>query len=50
MIQTEQIRGELPGLKDMLREAEESLRPEQLKEERAALDEKINVPDFWNDP
>ena len=50
MIQTEEIRGELPGLKDMLREAEESLRPEQLKEELAALDEKINVPDFWNDP
>ena len=49
MIQTDAIRTELPALKKMLQEAEESLRPEELKQRLAGLDEQINVPDFWND-
>ena len=50
MIQIEQIAGELPALKNMYSEAEESLDPEKLKKSLAELDEKINVPGFWDDP
>jgi len=50
MIQTDQIRTELPELKKLLKGAEESLRPEELKQRLAQLDEQVNVPDFWGDP
>ena len=50
MIQTDQLRTELPELRRLLQGAVESLRPEELKQRQAELDEKINVPDFWNDP
>ena len=50
MIQTEQLNGELPALKKMYAEAEESLDPAKLKEDLAGLDEKVNVPGFWDDP
>lgn len=49
MIQTDQIRTELPELKRLLQGAEESLRPAELKQRLEELDQKINVPDFWND-
>ena len=50
MMQTDQIRTELPELKKLLKGAEESLRPEELKQRLAQLDEQVNVPDFWGDP
>ncbi len=50
MIQTEQIRGELPELKKMLKEADESLKPEELKEQLKTIDEKVGAPGFWDDP
>ncbi|MBQ6402247.1 MAG: peptide chain release factor 2 [Firmicutes bacterium] len=50
MIQTEQLRGELPALKKMLSEAEDALDTGRLQEDLAKIDEKVNAPDFWDDP
>ena len=49
MIQTDAIRTEMPELRKLLAEAEDSLKPEQMKQRLAQLDEQINVPDFWGD-
>ena len=49
MIQTDQIRTELPGLRKMLQDATDALKPEELEQKLAGLDEKISAPDFWND-
>lgn len=49
MIQTDQIRTELPGLRRLLKGAEDSLKPDEIRQRLAELDKKINVPDFWND-
>ncbi|MDO5491831.1 MAG: peptide chain release factor 2, partial [Bacillota bacterium] len=50
MIQTEQLRGELPALKKMLAEAEDALKPAELRAKMEQIDGKINVPGFWDDP
>ena len=50
MLQIEEIRAELPSLKSGLAEAEESLNPSRLEENLSKIDEKINVPGFWDDP
>ncbi|MBQ6496983.1 MAG: peptide chain release factor 2 [Firmicutes bacterium] len=49
MILIDELKGELPTLETMLHEAEESLKPDDLKAELAGLDEKTAAPDFWND-
>ncbi len=50
MIQTDQIRGELPALKNMLKEAEDALDPAGLRASLEEIDAKVNVPGFWDDP
>lgn len=49
MILIDELKGGLPALESMLHEAEESLKPDDLKAELAGLDEKTAAPDFWND-
>ncbi len=49
MILLDELNAEIPALESMLKEADESLKPEDLKTQLAKLDEKTAEPGFWND-
>lgn len=49
MIILDQIKGQLPALQTMLKEAGESLDPDRLEAELSKIEEQITVPNFWDD-
>ena len=49
MILLDQIKGQLPALQLMLKEAGESLDPAGLQAELSKIEEQITVPNFWDD-
>ena len=49
MILLDQIKGQLPALQTMLKEAGESLDPAGLESELSKIEEQITVPNFWDD-
>ena len=49
MIILDQIKGQLPALQTMLKEAGESLDPAGLEAELSKIEEQITVPNFWDD-
>ena len=48
MILIDELNAEIPALEHMLKEAGDSLNPEELKSKLSGLDEKTAAPDFWN--
>ena len=48
MILIDELNAEIPALEHMLKEAGDSLNPEELKSKLTGLDEKTAAPDFWN--
>ena len=50
MILLDQIKGQLPALQVMLKEAGESLDPAGLKADLKKIEEEITVPNFWDNP
>ena len=49
MIILDQIKGQLPALQTMLKEAGESLDPAGPQAELSKIEEQITVPNFWDD-
>lgn len=50
MILIDELKLQLPNLKDTLEEAKEALNPDELREKLNQIDEKISVPGFWDNP